>query len=141
MAELDNIINTVCQVLNTQNIPAIRVFPYKNKEKHTQPIITVGLKSGEGLPTGIAEYMGTKYYQESDTYVEIFGKKMDITLQADIYSPRSDKYGAEKCMDLFGEIAQATLMMPAGLKIKRLACSQTKFDTEINMFVCNTEIF
>lgn len=141
MAELDSILSAVCDTLESKKISAaISRYPYGGKKQHEAPVVTVGLKSGSTAPSGFAEYMGQRYDRVTDTYNEIYGKRLDMSFAIDIYSPKSQAYGAGRCLEIFGEIAEACSSLPSGIRVKEILCGETKYDTAVNMFCCQAEL-
>ena len=141
MAELDTVITAICDTLEKEKISAaIARYPYGGKERHEAPIVTVGLKSGSAAPSGFAEYMGQRYDSTTDTYNEIYGKRLDMALAIAIYSPKSQEYGAGACLQIFGEIAEACTSLPDGIRVKEIVCGETKFNTDVCMFCCEAEL-
>ncbi len=141
MAELENIISAVCMVLEEQNTAdAIHIFPAGMKKHHSKPIVTVGLKAGEGLPSGFAEYLGMRYDREEGEYHEIYGKRLDVTLGINVYSPKSEEYGAPECLNIVSGIIAAVPAFPTGIKVRKISCGETKYDVSVDMFLCTAEL-
>ncbi len=141
MAELDTIITAVCQSLSDGGVSAvISQNPFGGKKRHNNPIITVGLKAGTAVSCGFAEYLGMKYDEGLDTYSELYGKKMDLSLGLSFWSPKAEKHGHEKCLMLFSQVADALKSLPVSLKVKELSCGETLFDVTAEMFRCDAEL-
>ena len=61
----------------------IRAFPPGVTAAYSEPVIAVGLKSGSGVSVGLADYIGMKYERERDSFTEIYGKRVELTLSLD----------------------------------------------------------
>ncbi|MBE6948502.1 MAG: hypothetical protein E7456_01525 [Ruminococcaceae bacterium] len=141
MAELETIISAVCRGLSEGGVSAvISQNPFGGKKRHTSPIVTVGLKSGNAVSCGFAEYLGMRYDAENDTYNELYGKKLDIALGLTLWSPKSESFGHEKCLMLFSQVADALHSLPESLKVRELSCGETEYDTAAEMFRCDAEL-
>lgn len=141
MAELDSVIAAVCQGLRNGGVSAvISQNPFGGKKRHTNPIVTVGLKTGTAVSCGFAEYLGMCYNAEKDTYNELYGKKMDISMGLSLWSPKTEEHGHEKCLALFSQVVEALKTLPSSLKVKELSCGETSFDTTAEMFRCDAEL-
>ena len=139
MAELENIISAVCSTLQEQET-AIHVFPAGAKKHHSEPVVTVGLKAGEGVPSGFSEYIGERYDTVNDAYYEVYGKRLELTLGINVFSPKSEEYGSGECLDIVSRIIAAVPLLPSGIKVRKISCGETKFDTSVNMFLCTAEL-
>lgn len=141
MAELDQVLQAVCTSLENSDISvAIQRYPLEMRKRYTTPVITVGLKSGVGTTPGFAEYIGQRYVQESDQYIEVYGKRLELTLCLNIYAPKSEANGAGKCMELFGKVLTTLNTLPSGLRIRSVTCGETEFDHSANLFCCPCEV-
>lgn len=141
MTELDSIISCVCDGLVTGGVSAvISQNPFGGKKRHVNPIVTVGLKAGSAVSCGLAEYMGMRYISSSDSYCEVYGKKIDVSLGLSMWSPKTSSEGHEKCLQLFSQIIDALDSLPDPLKVKELSCGETHYDPSAEMFRCDAEL-
>ena len=141
MAELDAVVDAVCDALRETGVPVVMAaYPFGAKERHARPAVTVGVAGGSGVSAGFAEYMGIEYDRTADTYSELYGKRMELTLSVTIWSPKTSPYGAAACHSLFGDIMEATPLMPSGLKVREVNCGEVRFDSLSDMFRLGAEI-
>ena len=141
MTELEYILEAVVNGLSsagTGNV--IRAYPPGVTAAYTEPVTAVGLKSGSGVSVGLAEYMGMEYDSVSDSFREVYGKKVELSISLDIYSPRDDVYGAAACTAVFGRIMTAAMSRPSGIKILEMSCGETVYDSVSRMFRCQGEL-
>ena len=140
MAALNTITAAVRDSFTSSGIEAaICEYPAGEKMRYDKPVLSIGVKSGSGVSSGFSEYMGERYDIESDTYSELYGKRLEIVLGVHIYSPRVP-HGAAGCISVFSEIAAATGNFPLSLRVREISCGETEFDTVTGMFHCLVEL-
>ena len=141
MAVFESITESVKNVIKEAKISAaICEFPFEKKLKYNVPVICVGIKGGSGVPAGVGEYLGTKYDAQKDKYIELYGKKLDIKIGFDIFSPDNESYGARSCTKIWGELAGAWSNMPEGIKVRKISCGTTEYDKSADMYLCEAEM-
>ena len=141
MTEIEYVIEQVKTALSDiSGVDVIDAYPNAGMRTHTVPVICVGLKQGEEVSMGFAEYLGIFHDPESGLTVEAFGKRMTITVSTDIYSPKDDTNGGKKCLEVFAEIAHAAGNFPKSMKAEQILCGQTEYDKNTGMFRCPTQI-
>lgn len=141
MTEIETISEAVRAALGECGIEnVIAAYPAGMRERYASPVVTVGIGSGSGVSGGFAEYLGISYDEQEDTYSEIYGKRLELSLAIGIYSPKDAQYGAEKCGSIFGSIASSVSSMPSGIRVKELKCGETVFDPRSGMFRLGAEM-
>lgn len=141
MAEIDVVISGVCAALKAAGVPAaVTSFPFGGKKRHTKPIAAVSVKSGSAISSGFAEYLGEYLDVETGGYYELYGKRLELTVGIGIYSPPDEQHGAIACPKLFSDIAAAVTRLPAGLRVKEISCTETRFDEDVGLFLCEAEL-
>ena len=139
--ELNEIVETTAECLRDGcTADVVTEYALPAKKRFTRPVIAVGMNSGDGISSGLAEYMGEKYDADSDTYSEVYGKRLELGIGISVYSPKDGEYGAEGCLDTVSEVIAALSGLPAGLKIRSFTCGETGFDTDTGMFLCRCEL-
>ena len=137
MAELNQVIDAVCETLENEKISAaVARYPLEKRKRYTVPIVTVGLKSGEGVTPGFAEYLGERFDKQSGKYVELYGKRLELSLALHIYAPGTAEYGPGHCLKVFGEVTTALAALPEGMRVRKLTCEETVFDHSAELFCC-----
>lgn len=140
MSEIESIISAVCRALTEETgETAVKIFPAGAKKRFEAPVITVGLRGGSGVPAGFAEYLGQRYDEDTARHIETYGKRMEITLGVDIYSPNKVGFGAGKCIDIAGMIMGAVQKFDF-IRIRKVSCGETGFDASAGMFRCPMEM-
>jgi hypothetical protein len=81
-----------------------------------------------------------RYDAGTDTYSEIYGKKLELSLGLSLWSPKTSDQGHEKCLALFSQVAEALGSMPEALRVRELCCGETVYDSTAEMFRCDAEL-
>ena len=141
MAELETIITEVCEALTTAGLPNVTpAYPDGKRGRYVSPAVAVGLGAGCCVTSGGPEYLGMSYDERLGSSVEVYGKRMELTLALWIFSPRGTPCGAVGCAAVFGEIAAALPYLPSGIRVKELRCGETVFDESAGMFRLDAEL-
>lgn len=141
MAEIDTVIGAVCDALCEYGVPAVMTaYPSSARERFTSPVATVGLGGGSGVSSGFSEYMGIRFDEVKQTYAEVYGKRLELTLSVGIWSPKDAEYGAAACHAIFGDLVAALPALPNGIRVRELTCGETRFDRSAGMFRLGAEL-
>ncbi len=140
MAELEKAAAALRDTLKKAGINAVAAMPWGGKRRFTEPVAAVWVKNGSGTDAGFSGYLGRELDSESGLWQEIYGKRLDIDFNLYIYSPDDGKYGAQGCMEVFGDAAEALGGLPSGLKLRRISCGETRYDRDTGMFRLEAEI-
>ncbi len=140
MTELEIILQALREALDGgEAYQVTQTYPNGGRPPLTGPVVAVGLKAGSEVSCGFASYMGTLTTPQ-DGEREIYGKKMELTVGADIYSPRDPDNGAGKCLEVFSRLAGAVAGLPEGLHCLELTCGETVYDRTVEAFHCPCEL-
>ena len=141
MTEIESVIAGVCSAIETCGVGNVfTAYPYGTRERYLSPVVTVGVKAGSGMGASFAEYLGESYDRDTDSYTEVYGKRLELTLAVCIYSPKSAEYGADGCASVFGSVVSALPSLPSGVKVREIKCGETVFDEKTGMFLLESEI-
>jgi len=140
MAELETIVAAVRGAIEAAGLKTTAAFPAGGKKRCAVPVAAVGVRAGEGVPSGFAEYMGERFDEASGACFEVYGKRLELTICADVYSPKEDGYGAAGCLAAVGLVLAALPNLPSGVKIRKFTCGETQFDAKTELFLCRTEL-
>lgn len=135
MSELESIVSAVCSWLETLGIRAAAAYIPGAARRHTEPIVTVGLKTGAAMTCGQADYLGIKT-DETGASRELYAKRADLTLELDIWAPRTAEGSAQACADIFGTLAARIPALPGGIRVREISCGETRFDETAGMYFC-----
>ena len=141
MNELDTVLNAVCEAFGENTgLTVLRAHPFGGKHRFSAPLLAVSVRGGEGAAAGFAEYLGERYDDGQGCTVETYGKRLTVTLGADVYAPDTEADGAEACLSAVSETLHAISCLPAGIKVRKFTCGETKFDSETGMYLCPVDI-
>jgi hypothetical protein len=132
MTEIDSVVSAVIDTLGSKKLRSVGAFPKSDFVRYKSPVIAVGVKAATGLSAGFGEYMGER--TDKGVSIETYGKRMELDIGMDIYSPQ-EEYGAKGCVDTLSGIVGALAEMPTGIKVRELVCGDVKFDTKTDMFL------
>ena len=115
-------------------------YPEGARGRYASPAVAVGLGAGCCVSAGGPEYLGMSFDERIGGSVEVYGKRMELTLALWIFSPRCAPFGAAGCAAVFGELAAALPCLPSGIRVKELRCGETVFDESAGMFRLDAEL-
>jgi hypothetical protein len=138
--ELKDAAAAVRDTVKRTGIEAITAMPYGGKRRYAEPVVAVNVKSGSGLDAAYYDYLGVETDEDTGLMREVYGKRMDIDFAIAIYSPDDAVYGAQGCMEVFGDVAEAMSDLPPGMRLKGISCGELKYDEAAGMFRLDGEI-
>ena len=139
MTEIEQILCAVTQALSGDGYSVIRAYPRSGAARWSHPVVAVSIKAGSQISTGFGEYLGVKNDPERGA-LELYGKRVELTVAADIYSPKDMDNGAQKCAQVFAAICTAAGALPQGIKCGGVSCQETELDGKTGMFLCRCEL-
>lgn len=141
MNELDTILDAAAAALGeSTGMTVMKAYPAGAKHRFAAPAAALCVRTGTACAAGFGEYLGERFDETTGGTVETYGKRLDITLGADIYSPNDGTYGADGCIAAVSGVISASAALPAGIRVKKFTCGEVKFDTATGMFVCAVDI-
>ena len=93
----------------------------------SNPMVTVGLISAETYPVSFGDYLG----DSGDTLGTLWGRKADITLSVNAYSPLTD--GGIGCFKIMSKVTDY-LIFSSVLSSAKITCSDTVYDDGANAY-------
>jgi hypothetical protein len=133
---LESVLSAVIGVFGDSGICALRAFTGREIDREGARV-HIGIKKGQSRSAGFGGYLGTRLDPERGE-VELFGYKLDVTLELVIYAPESG--GAQAAEALYSQIAEAVCRLPSGIKQKRLSLTGGEPDLKAGMFKCEAEL-
>lgn len=131
---LEQVKTALANALTSAGAPALTAFAPGWAERYRQPVVAVGLRTGESCGAGFGSYLGQQMDPGSGEIREIYGMKLDLTLSVDIYSP--PETGAEGCDSTLEALHQVLLGgLPSGVKPTELKWEETVWDETVSMFL------
>ena len=131
--EFDTVTKTVCDAITKSGTLAMCRYPDTAKLNYHQPAVTVYIKESRSVSSGFGEYIGTRSTAEGGE-VEIYGKKLEMSIGFDVFSPEGEQYGAEGCSRALSCILNAMSILPSAIKAKEITLGDTKFNSQTGMY-------
>ena len=120
--------------LREAQLDAAEAYEDERFRERSEPVIAVGAKQTELEQSGLMNYLGEQYDAESGCMVEVYGRRLKMTVALDVYAPR--RRGARGCEQTAEAAAEALLeALPSGLQLDELCWDATEWDEEYGMFV------
>lgn len=137
MTGLDQVREQMTAFLQQAGIHALGAWSQEKRLRHTQPVVAVALKRVNGGPVGFRDYLGERYNENTDTWEELYGRRLELTFGLDIYAA-SD---ITECQATVDRLAQAFAGGgPSGLKVGALTCGEPTYDNKSELFRCPAEL-
>ncbi len=131
---LEQVKSAVAEALKKSGVQAVTAYAPGWAKEYCQPVVAVGLRTGESRGGALSSYLGTRTDPGTQSCQEIYGMQMELTLSLDIYSPPCA--GAAGCESALETLHQTALRgLPAGLKPRELKWEETVWDEEAGMFL------
>lgn len=131
---VDSILDAVIKVLTDAGLRAFREFPSRAADKK-EICVTVGARRCKYLGSGMGEYLGIRA-EESGAVTELYGKKLEMELVFDVFSPFGAKPDAGACVRCSDELQALTGFFPSGLRLLEFCSGEVTADEELSAFRC-----
>ena len=114
---LDGVLDAVVAALSAEGLNVIREFPERMIDLASEASIAVGIESCKDLSAGMGEYLGLHTSEDGGTDAELFGKRLELELRFEIFSPYGVSFGASGCARCADSLRKCFGKLPSGLKI------------------------
>lgn len=120
--------------LRCAGIDAVEAYEDEHFQERSAPVVAVGARQTELTDAGLMNYLGERYDTPSGRVVEVYGRKLKMTVALEAYAPR--RKGARGC-ERTAEAASEALLAGRidGLTPVALDWERTEWDKEYGMFV------
>ncbi len=133
---LDSILDAVVTALKSESISAFREFPEKRADVKTGVSVSVGLGDCKCVSSGMGEYLGTRAGQGGSADIELFGRRIELTLRFEIFSPFGAPHGAAACVKCADRLRECLAKLPSGLKALEMESGEICMDEKLSCFRC-----
>ncbi|PKM72483.1 MAG: hypothetical protein CVU91_08820 [Firmicutes bacterium HGW-Firmicutes-16] len=133
---LDSFLDAVVIALKSESISAFREFPEKRADVKTGVSVSVGLGDCKCVSSGMGEYIGTRAGEGGSDDTELFGRRMELTLLFEIYSPVGAPHGAAACVKCTDRLRDCMAKLPSGLKALEMESGEVCMDEKLACFRC-----
>ena len=133
MTALQQVKAAVVNALEDAGLTAMSAYSEEQLKKYTTAVTAVGLREMRLTESGAMEYLGERHDTVQGTVLEVYGKRLTLSLSFDVYAPRT--LGAEGCEEAAEEITQVMMSaLPSGLHVRELTWGKTEWDKTYGMF-------
>ena len=134
MNGLEQVKTAIAEALNRAGITAHTAYTPGWAKAYQEPVVAVGLRTGESKSGALGSYLGQKVDPKTLACQEIYGMRLDLVLSLDIYCPPGE--GAGRCDSVLEELHQVMLNgLPSGLRPSELKWEETVWDADTSMFL------
>ena len=133
---LDSILDAAVSTLKAESISAFREFPEMKADVKTGVSVSVGIEGSKCLSSGMGEYLGTRTGTGGSSDTELFGRRMELTLRFEIYSPHGVDFGAKACVQCADRLRAFMEKLPSGLKALDMESGEVFSDEKLNCYRC-----
>lgn len=135
MTALERIRESMTDFLTAAGLNAVTAWPDARRTRRTGAAAAVFLRACESGQSGFSSYLGEQYDAESESWRELYGKRLKVTFGLDLFAPREG--GAAACQSAFDRLSEALQSGgPAGLTVLSLARGETAYDRDTGLFCC-----
>ncbi|NCB73454.1 MAG: hypothetical protein EOM51_01735 [Clostridia bacterium] len=133
---LNDILDAVVNVLKAEGINAFREFPEQRADLKTGVSVSVGIESCKYLSSGMGEYLGTRAGSGGSADTELFGRRLELGLRFEIYSPFGTQIGASGCVECADALRGCIDKLPSGLRVIELKFGEVSADEKLSAYRC-----
>ncbi|MBR2667317.1 MAG: hypothetical protein IKD96_04065 [Oscillospiraceae bacterium] len=137
---LQAIETALLDALTRGGIRAVEAFPSGSMKRLTRPVTAVALASADAGEAAFCQYLGQQWNETEQIWEELYGKQVELSFTLDIFSPKTEDYGAAGCRAVFDDIAgQMLTAAPSGLRVNAFSCGPVSFNKDMDAFHCRAE--
>ena len=134
MTGLEQVKAAIAHALKSAGIAAQTAYAPGWAKAYQEPVVAVGLRTGESKSGAMGSYMGQRVNPDTLACQEIYGMRLDLVLSLDIYCPPGE--GAGRCDSVLEGLHQVLLNgLPSGLRPSELKWEETVWDGDTSMFL------
>lgn len=133
---LDTVLDAVTQTLISGGVSAFREFPHNEVLPVSRAFICVGSQECKCQSPGFGDYLGVCTDELSGAVTELFGKRLEITLCLEVFSPYASEFGAGTCVECADKATEILEHLPSGLRVIEIIRGEVAADEELSLFRC-----
>lgn len=134
MNGLEQVKNAIAAALENSGISARIAYAPGWAGSYQEPVVAVGLRTGESRGGALSSYLGQRTDPDTQTSQEVYGMRLELTLSLDIYCPPQE--GAAGCDGVLEKLHQIMLeKLPSGLRPSELKWEEAAWDEDTSMFL------
>lgn len=134
MNGLEQVKAALANALKNAGIAAHTAYSPGWAKAYQEPVVAVGLRTGESKGGAMGSYMGQRLNPDTLDCQEVYGMRLELVLSLDIYCPPGE--GAGRCDKVLEALHQVMLNgLPSGLRPTELKWEETVWDGDTSMFL------
>jgi len=134
MNGLEQVKTALADALKNAGIAAHTAYSPGWAKAYQEPVVAVGLRTGESKGGAMGSYMGQRVDPDTLACQEVYGMRLELVLSLDIYCPPGE--GAGRCDSVLETLHQVMLNgLPSGLRPTELKWEETVWDGDTSMFL------
>ncbi len=133
---LNTVLDTVVSVLRAEDLNAFREFPERRADLKTGVSVSVGIDSCKYLSSGMGEYLGTRAGIGGKDDTELFGRRLELELRFEIYSPFGTAFGASGCVQCLDSLRASFGKLPSGIRALDMDCGEICAEDKLSAYKC-----
>ncbi|NLH01876.1 MAG: hypothetical protein GX488_08290 [Clostridiales bacterium] len=137
---LDMVLETIVDFLKRENISAFREFPERKSNIKSGVSVSVGIESCRYLSSGMGEYLGVRTPSGGKDEKELFGRRMEIELGLEIFSPFGGEFGASGCVRCADSLRECFGRLPPSIRALEMECGEIRADEKMSAFRCKCKL-
>ena len=134
MNGLEQVKAAIACALKSAGIAAHTAYTPGWAKAYQEPVVAVGLRTGESKGGALGSYLGQKVNPDTLDCREVYGMRLELVLSLDIYCPPGK--GAVRCDSVLEALHQVMMNgLPSGLRPTELKWEETVWDKDASMFL------
>ena len=124
---LELIRERMTEYLTSLGVQALTAWPGQERMKREDCVVVVSLRKCQTGPSGFQDYLGERYNEDTASWEELYGKRVELTFGLDLYAPAAA--GEEAIQRTFDQLSVALQEGgPEGLTVRTVSCGETVYD-------------
>ena len=133
---LDTVLDSMVDALKAGGIDAFREYPNMGAVLSSGVFVCVGAESCKALSPGFGDYLGIKTDPISGELKELYGKRLELIISFEVFSPFGEAFGADACVGCADKLSALLCSLPSGLSCIELNRGEVSADNELSVFRC-----
>ena len=133
---LDDILEAVVAAMKAEGLNAFREFPERRTDLKTGVSESVGIDSCKQLSSGMGEYLGTRAGEGGTADTELFGRRLELELRFEIFSPFGTSFGASGCVQGGDRLRACFCKLPSGIRVLDMKSGEISADEKLSAYRC-----
>lgn len=133
---LDTILTAIITALERAGISAFKAFDETAARLKGGACVSVGIDKCKYLSSGFAEYLGIRASGDGSADTELFGRRLELELGLEIYSPFGEGLGVQSCVQTADSVRACIDSLAPGIKTLEMCFGEAEPDEKLRAFRC-----